>query len=694
MIRDYATAMMQPIHDSETTEWLAVARRRPAVRGLARLAVPGQGLPRLPPGRAAGLVVHAGGQHVRLVGVLRADGRRHVPRRAAPQHAGKLRLRAHRQPHGRERRGGICTVRLPDVVVDCFTMNAQSIDGALSVAKSIARQRGDRPVRLLPGADAGRGRRAGQAGGRPRLRPPELRALPRPPLARGGRAVLGRRRDPVQAVLRVRGDPAAFGDRSRQENSLLAAYERLAKVVTDGDVEQLSPLDERVRRRWLAEFERRRTAGTSDVFISYAAVDRMWAEWISGELDDAGLRVAMREVDFPADSDTGGDVPALLADATRAIVLLSQDYVQSPNAAELWKLLASRDPVGGAPFLVPVRLDNVRVGPPFHDRVPVDLAGLTEQRAREALLEALDQPVYPRPASPAQDDGGTPRRRFPALEPPLWSVPQRNGTFTGRAPHAGGAAQPPLRHRHGGGAAGAARPRRRGQDPDRAGVRAPLPRRLRRGVVGLRRADQRRPLVAGRTSPSSSACPTGDSVTERVRAGAGGAAPGAAAPAVAARSSTTPTTRPSSASTSRRAPATCSSPPATRRGRARRTSSRSASSTARRASPSCTGGSRTWPTPTPTSSPNGSATCRSPSSRPAPGWPPPRCRSRTTWSCWRRSRCGCSRRSRPPTTRTAPPQPWLVSLDSLRAPQPRRRQAPGGLRVLRARADPGLARLQ
>ena len=43
------------------------------------------------------------------------------------------------------------------------------------------------------------------------------------------------------------------------------------------------------------------------------------------------------EVAFPADSDSGGDVPAILADATRAIVLLSQDYVQSPNAAELWK---------------------------------------------------------------------------------------------------------------------------------------------------------------------------------------------------------------------------------------------------------------------------------------------------------------------------------------------------------------------
>ena len=45
---------------------------------------------------------------------------------------------------------GICTVHLPDIVVDCFTLSSQSIDGAAQVAHTIRAQRGDRPIVLLP----------------------------------------------------------------------------------------------------------------------------------------------------------------------------------------------------------------------------------------------------------------------------------------------------------------------------------------------------------------------------------------------------------------------------------------------------------------------------------------------------------------------------------------------------------------
>jgi cellulose biosynthesis protein BcsQ len=47
---------------------------------------------------------------------------------------------------------GICTVQMPDIVVVCFTLNFQSIDGASAAARSIIEQRTrkEKPVRIFP----------------------------------------------------------------------------------------------------------------------------------------------------------------------------------------------------------------------------------------------------------------------------------------------------------------------------------------------------------------------------------------------------------------------------------------------------------------------------------------------------------------------------------------------------------------
>jgi len=45
---------------------------------------------------------------------------------------------------------GICTVQFPDILVTCFTLNFQSIDGTAAVAASARASRPDRPLRILP----------------------------------------------------------------------------------------------------------------------------------------------------------------------------------------------------------------------------------------------------------------------------------------------------------------------------------------------------------------------------------------------------------------------------------------------------------------------------------------------------------------------------------------------------------------
>ncbi len=44
----------------------------------------------------------------------------------------------------------ICTIELPDVLVVCFTLSNQSIEGAANVARQISGRYHDRNIRVLP----------------------------------------------------------------------------------------------------------------------------------------------------------------------------------------------------------------------------------------------------------------------------------------------------------------------------------------------------------------------------------------------------------------------------------------------------------------------------------------------------------------------------------------------------------------
>lgn len=323
---------------------------------------------------------------------------------------------------------GICTAQLPDMIVNCFTLSTQSVDGAVSVAHSMRSLRRGRPLRILPVPmrveDAEKTKlEAGRDYARVRF-DPFLAHLD----LEGRDRYWGDVEIPYKPFYAYEEILASFGERPRQENTLLSAFERLTRAVTDGEVDELRAVEEPERRRWLTEFERPKPAVPSDVFVSYAPEDRMWAEWVSAELGRAGFRVRLHGAGRQAGGDLTAEIDRALAATTRTVMLLSAEYVRSPQALRVWESVSARDPGGSQRQLLPIRIADVRLEPPFTDRVAVDLVGLTAERALDELLLAAGEPSRAIGVRDAGDDGP----RYPGSAPPVWNVASRNTAFTGR----------------------------------------------------------------------------------------------------------------------------------------------------------------------------------------------------------------------------------------------------------------------
>ncbi|MFC7244125.1 FxSxx-COOH system tetratricopeptide repeat protein [Catellatospora aurea] len=312
---------------------------------------------------------------------------------------------------------GICTVVLPDCVVDGFTLSNQAIEGAFSVARSIQSARERDPIRIYPvpmrvddyehpkrerGLEIARARFHAIAPDDP-LYWPNVEIPYRPYYA-------------YEEILSV------FAERPQQNTTLLAAYERLTSVLLDREV-TVAPVEESLRKRYLAEYERGSGEDRSLV-VFYTSADRLWAEWITAELTGHGPEVTMRAVDADESLEGFGSLRRMVTSADHVLVVLSASYVSAAFGAEIWHLAS----VGRSDHTTfhAVKIDGSRLEPHYSTAAAIDVTGLNSGDIQSALLRTADG-IHQDAPRPVRD------HRFVGKPRTTTNLPPSSVVFVGRA---------------------------------------------------------------------------------------------------------------------------------------------------------------------------------------------------------------------------------------------------------------------
>ena len=174
---------------------------------------------------------------------------------------------------------------------------------------------------------------------------------------------------------------------------------------------------------------------TRDFLVSYAIEDEAWAQWIAWQLKLAGYSTALRKWDFRPGSSFVIEMQRTMADAQASIVILSPAYLRSQETQSEWSAsFVDLVPEGKT---LPIRVAPIETLGPLASILSLDLTGLNENQAREALLDAvrtLRNEAAPKAMPPSLSGPSTIEAPpFPKTLPRVWNLPNAPEVIVGRS---------------------------------------------------------------------------------------------------------------------------------------------------------------------------------------------------------------------------------------------------------------------
>jgi tetratricopeptide (TPR) repeat protein len=169
----------------------------------------------------------------------------------------------------------------------------------------------------------------------------------------------------------------------------------------------------------------------ADFFVSYTSADRVWAEWIAWQLEQASYQVIVQAWDFEPGDNFVARMRDALQQADRTLALVSAAYLASPYCIDEWTGAFLHDP-DGRNRLLQMRIEDCELPRLLRAQIYVDLVGLPREQARARLLAGVKRgrrkPASDPPFPHEQRTGP----QFPGQGLNVTNLPPRNADFAGR----------------------------------------------------------------------------------------------------------------------------------------------------------------------------------------------------------------------------------------------------------------------